>query len=85
MSVRNQFYGSVMLLLVYDCCYCYCSLKYLKILLLYFAFDAAIAALQVIMPVHNKLYTIYNAVIMSLCAQLQSILLMLLMLVCSIQ
>ena len=67
MSVNNEFYGSVMLLLVYDCCYCYCSLKYLNILLLYFAFDAAIAALQVIMPVHNKLYTIYNAV-MSLCA-----------------
>ena len=26
LSVRNKFYGSVMLLLVHDCCYCCCSL-----------------------------------------------------------
>ena len=44
-SVRNEFYGSVMLLIVYKCCCCYCSLYCLNILLLYFTFLAAIAAL----------------------------------------
>ena len=53
-SVRNEFYGSVLLLLVYDCFYCYCSVKCLNILLLYFAIEAVIAALQVTMSVHNK-------------------------------
>ena len=31
-SVRNEFYGSVMLFLVYKCCYCCYSLRYLNIL-----------------------------------------------------
>ena len=34
-----------------------------NILLLYFAFEAAIAALQVTMPICNKTYTRYNAAI----------------------
>ena len=46
LSVRNKFYGSVMLSLLYDCCYCCCILYYLNILLLYFASLAGIAALQ---------------------------------------
>ena len=54
LSIRNEFYGSVLLLLVYDCFYCYCSVKCLNILLLYFAIEAVIAALQVTMSVHNK-------------------------------
>ena len=44
LSVPNEFYGSVMLLLVYICCFYCCSLDYKNILLSYFAL-AAIAAL----------------------------------------
>ena len=65
--VRNKFYGSLMLLLMYDCCYYCCSLSLLNILLLYFTFEAAIAALQVTIQVRNESYTSYNAVL-SLCA-----------------
>ena len=53
-SVLNEFYGSVMLFLVYKCCYSYCSLQYQNILQSYFAFLAAIAALKVTMSVRNK-------------------------------
>ena len=60
-SVPNEFYGIVMLLLVYNCCYCCCRLCYKNILLSYFAFLAAIAALQVTMSVRNKFHTSYNA------------------------
>ena len=57
LSVGNEFYRSVMLLLMYNCCYYCCSLD---ILLLHFAFEAAIAALQVILPVRDKSYTNYE-------------------------
>ena len=52
-----------MLLKVYDCCYYCCSLYYLDILLLYFLFEAAIAAQQVTMTVCNKLFSSFNVVI----------------------
>ena len=72
LSGRNKVDGSVMLLLMYDCCYYCCSLYYLNILLLYFAIEAVIAALQVTIPIHDKFDTSYNAVI-SLFAYLHSI------------
>ena len=83
LSVRNKFYGSVMLLLVHNCCYCCCSLLYLNILMSYFAFLGAIAALKVTMSVCNKFYTSYNAAT-RLC-MLYSMQLTLLMLICSMQ
>ena len=61
-SVPNEFYRSVMLLLVYICCYYYCSLDYKNILLSYFAFLAAVAALQFTVSVSSKLHTIYKLV-----------------------
>ena len=57
LSVGNEFYGSVMLLVVHICCYSCCSLGYQNILLSYFAFLAAEAAPQVKMSVCNKFYT----------------------------
>ena len=63
LSVLNEFHESVILLLVYKCCYCYCSLQYQSILQSYFAFLAAIEALQVIMSVLNNLDTCYNVVL----------------------
>ena len=63
-SVPNEFYRSVMLLLVYICCYYYCSLDYKNILLSYFAFLAAVAALQFTVSVSSKLHTIYKLVVM---------------------
>ena len=64
LSVPNEFYRSVMLMLVYICCY-YCCCLYLKnVLLSYFAYLAAVAALQFKMSVSSKFHTSYNVVIM---------------------
>ena len=65
LSVGNEFYRSVMLLLVYLCCFYYCSLDYQNILLAYFTFLAAIAALQDTMSVRNKLSCL-EAIMLSL-------------------
>ena len=54
--VPKEFYGSVMMLLVYKCCYYCCSLYYQSILMSHFAFLAAIAALQVTMLLHKKFF-----------------------------
>ena len=64
LSVPNEFCRSVMLLLVYVCCYYCCSLDYKNILLSYSTFLAAIAALKVTASVSSKLHTNYNVVIM---------------------
>ena len=70
-SVVNRFYRRVMQLLVYLCCFYYCSLDYQNILLVYFTFLAAIAALQVTMSVLNKLDTSYNVFMRRLVAYIR--------------
>ena len=51
-------------MLVYICCYYCCSLYHKNILLSYFAFVAAVAALEFKVSVSSKLLTSNNVVIM---------------------
>ena len=79
LSVPNEFYSSVMLLVVYICCYSYCSLDYQINLQSYFAILVVIAAPQVKTSFYNKLYTSNNLVLV-LCMMLYTMSLIILML-----
>ena len=62
-SVDNEFFGSVIMLLVHLCYYYCCSLYHKNLMLSYFDFLAAIAAIKVTMSVPNYRFTTYIVVI----------------------